>query len=152
MNAQYGAEYFQANRTYDSIEHSYIKEKGTRRRTTIVEKQDYKRHILESIRHWYASGPSVTDSFLEAWELLLSFKSCSVEVVPYSDEFLMCLWGGRWSPCLTPLPSSPLNHWFLMAAALLRTDTSYLLKFRCNSFPKSFYWVRLTKQPSWKWF
>ena len=40
----------------------------------------------------------------------------SVGVVPHVDVFLMYLWGGRWSPRLTPPPSwrSPCNrrlHW-----------------------------------------
>ena len=36
---------------------------------------------------------------------LLAFSSCSVGVVPHVDVFLMYLWRGRWSPCLTPPPS-----------------------------------------------
>ena len=31
-------------------------------------------------------------AFLEVWSVLLSFRSCSVGLVPYSDEFFMYLW------------------------------------------------------------
>ena len=34
-------------------------------------------------------------AFLEIWGPLLTIRSCSVGVVPYSDEFLKYLWGGR---------------------------------------------------------
>ena len=44
-------------------------------------------------------------AFWEVWGLLPAFSRCSVGVVPHVDVFLMYLWGGRWSPCLTPLPS-----------------------------------------------
>ena len=37
---------------------------------------------------------------------LLSPRGCFVGVDPYLDEFLVCLWGEWWSPCLIPLPSS----------------------------------------------
>ena len=43
--------------------------------------------------------------FWEVWGLLPAFSRCSVGVVPHVDVFLMYLWGGRWSPRLTPLPS-----------------------------------------------
>ena len=46
-----------------------------------------------------------THIFWEVWGLLPAFSRCSVGVVPHVDVFLMYLWGGRWSPCLTPLPS-----------------------------------------------
>ena len=50
-------------------------------------------------------------AFWEVWSLLPAFSRCSVGVVPRVDVFLMYLWGGRWSPRLTPLPSwrSPLS-------------------------------------------
>ena len=32
--------------------------------------------------------------FLEAWDLLLWFRSCSVGVASYFEEFLIYLWGG----------------------------------------------------------
>ena len=48
-------------------------------------------------------------ALLEVWGLLL-FRSCSVGVVPRSDEFLMYLWGGRRALRLTPPPSSV--SWF----------------------------------------
>ena len=35
---------------------------------------------------------------LPFWSFLLSFRSYCVGVVPYFDEFLMYLWGGRQSP------------------------------------------------------
>ena len=43
--------------------------------------------------------------FWEVWGLLPAFSRCSVGVVPHVDVFLMYLWGGRWSPHLTPPPS-----------------------------------------------
>ena len=43
-------------------------------------------------------------AFWEVWGLLLVFSRCSVGVVPHVDVFLMYLWGGRWSPCLTLSP------------------------------------------------
>ena len=52
-------------------------------------------------------------AFWEVWGLLPVFSRCSVGVVPCIDEFLMYLWGGRWSPLLTPLPSSRSPHLFL---------------------------------------
>ena len=50
-------------------------------------------------------------AFWEVWGLLPAFSRCSVVVVAHVDVFLMYLWGGRWSPCLTLLPSwrSPSN-------------------------------------------
>ena len=44
-------------------------------------------------------------AFWELWGLLPAFNRCSVGTVPHVDVFLIYLWGGRWSPCLTP-PSS----------------------------------------------
>ena len=44
-------------------------------------------------------------AFWEVWGLLPAFSRCSVGVVPHVDIFLMYLWGGRWSPYLTPPPS-----------------------------------------------
>ena len=44
-------------------------------------------------------------AFWEVWGLPPAFSRCSVGVVPHVDVFLMFLWGGRWSPHLTPLPS-----------------------------------------------
>ena len=43
--------------------------------------------------------------FWEVWSLLPAFSRCSVGVVPHVDVVLMYLCVGRWSPCLTPLPS-----------------------------------------------
>ena len=43
--------------------------------------------------------------FWEVWGLLPVFSRCSAGVVPHVDVFLMYLWGGRWSPCLTLLPT-----------------------------------------------
>ena len=39
------------------------------------------------------------------WGLLPAFSRCSVGVVPHVDVFLMYLWGRRWSPLDTCLPS-----------------------------------------------
>ena len=50
----------------------------------------------------------VGGEFLAFWEglgLLPAFSRCSVGVVPHVDVFLMYLWGGRWSPHLTPSTS-----------------------------------------------
>ena len=44
-------------------------------------------------------------AFWEVWGLLPVCSRCSVGVVPHVDVFLMYLWGGRWSPHLTSLPS-----------------------------------------------
>ena len=44
--------------------------------------------------------------FWEVWGLLPAFSRCSVGAVPHVDVFLMYLWRGRWSPHLTPPPSS----------------------------------------------
>ena len=44
-------------------------------------------------------------AFWEVWSLLPVFSRCSVAVVPHVGIFLMYLWGGRWTPCLTPPPS-----------------------------------------------
>ena len=51
-------------------------------------------------------------AFWEVWCLLPAFSRCSVGVVPHVDVFLIYLWGGRWSPCLTPLPSWRSSLWF----------------------------------------
>ena len=44
-------------------------------------------------------------AFWEVWGLLPAFGRCSIGAVPRVDVFLMYLWGGRWSPCLTLPPS-----------------------------------------------
>ena len=41
-------------------------------------------------------------AFWEVWGLLPVFIRCSVGVVPHVDVFVIYLWGGRWSPRLTP--------------------------------------------------
>ena len=60
--------------------------------------------------------PQVREEFLafwEVWGLLPAFSRCSVGAVPHVDVFLMYLWGGRWSPHLTPPPSwSCMLRWF----------------------------------------
>ena len=63
-------------------------------------------------------------AFWEVWGLLPAFSSCSVGVVLHVDVFLMYLWGGRWSPHLTPLPS-----W--------RSPSKYILKHHFHSSSKS---------------
>ena len=52
------------------------------------------------VGHLRASVP-----FWEVWGLLPAFSRCCVGVVPHVDVFLMYLWGGKWSPRLTPPPS-----------------------------------------------
>ena len=49
-------------------------------------------------------------AFWEVWGLLPAFSRCSAGVVPHVDVFLMYLWGGSWSPHLTPLPSWRSPH------------------------------------------
>ena len=49
-------------------------------------------------------------AFWEVWGLLQAFSRCSVGVVPHVDVFLIYLWGGRWSPSLTPLLSWRSPH------------------------------------------
>ena len=44
-------------------------------------------------------------AFWEVWGLLPAFSRCSVGIVPRVGVFLTYLWGGKWSPCLTPPPS-----------------------------------------------
>ena len=59
--------------------------------------------------YFFFCPPQVRGDFLAFWELwglLPALSKCSVGVVPHIDVFLMYLWGGRWSPRLTPLPSS----------------------------------------------
>ena len=51
-------------------------------------------------------------AFWEVWGLLPAFSRCSLGVVPHVDVFLMYVWGGRWSPCLTPLPSWRSSLWY----------------------------------------
>ena len=55
-------------------------------------------------------------TFWEVWGFLSAFIRCSVGVVLHVDVFLMYLWGGSWSPSLSPLPSwrSPHLHYFLI--------------------------------------
>ena len=52
-----------------------------------------------------APRPCQSHSFWEVWGLLPAFSRCSVGIVPRVDVLLMYLWGGRWSPRLTPLLS-----------------------------------------------
>ena len=49
-------------------------------------------------------------AFWVIWCPLPAFRSCSVKVAPHSDYLLMCLWGRKWSPHPTPLPSWDLAH------------------------------------------
>ena len=58
-------------------------------------------------------------AFGEVWGLLPVFSRCSVGVVPHADVFLMYSWGGRWSPRLTPLPSS--DGWISFKDSMLTT-------------------------------
>ena len=66
-------------------------------------------------------------AFWEVWGLLTVFSRCSVGVVPHVDVFLMYLWGGRWSPCLTLPPSwrSPSILHFLYPLSRQSTFTSF---------------------------
>ena len=55
-------------------------------------------------------------AFWVIWCPLPAFRSCFVEVAPHSDDvfkshtFLMCLWGRKWLPHPTPLPSWNSAH------------------------------------------
>ena len=63
--------------------------------------------LLSEAQAWHparAPRPSQPHGFWEVWGLLPAFSMCSVGVVPQVDVFLMYLWGGRWSPRLTPPP------------------------------------------------
>ena len=44
-------------------------------------------------------------AFWEVWGPMPAFSRCSVGVVPHVDVWLMYLWGGKWFPHLTTLPS-----------------------------------------------
>ena len=63
-------------------------------------------------------------AFWEVWGLLPVFSRCSVGVVPHVDVVLMYLWGGRWSPCLTSLPSWRRPLW--MPPSLLSPSSRLL--------------------------
>ena len=44
-------------------------------------------------------------AFLSGWCPLPAFRSCFMEFVQHSNDFLMNLWGRKWSPHPVPLPS-----------------------------------------------
>ena len=68
------------------------------------------------VQLWILAPPSVCRSpegiFWEVWGLLPVFSRCSIGVIPHVDVFLMYLWGGRWSPPLTPPPSWRSLCWY----------------------------------------
>ena len=49
-----------------------------------------------------APRPCQPHGFWEVWGLLPAFSRCSVGVILHIDVLLIYLWGGRWSPHLTP--------------------------------------------------
>ena len=57
-------------------------------------------------------------AFCEVWGLLPAFSRCSVGAVPHVGVFLMYLWGGRWSPHFTPLPSWRSSKWPFMVKTM----------------------------------
>ena len=82
---------------------------------------------------WHQAG--APRPFWEVWGLLPAFSRCSVGVVPHVDEFLMYLWGGRWSPCLTPPPSwrsAPRVTFFLLLFLLTMIQILQFLNV-CNN-------------------
>ena len=61
-----------------------------------------------SVFSFFFCPTQVRGEFLAFWEvggLLPAFSGCSIGAVPRVDVFLMYVWGGRWSPCLTLPPS-----------------------------------------------
>ena len=68
-------------------------------------------------------------AFLEVWGLLPAFsrRSVAVDAHPPVDVFLMYLWGRRWSPCLTPLPSSPNSAFAFFLSLLFRVPGSLMI-------------------------
>ena len=56
-------------------------------------------------------------AFLGAWCPPPAYRYCFVEVVQYSNDLLMNLWGRKWSPSPIPLPS-----WDHPQTPLLRID------------------------------
>ena len=68
----------------------------------------------------------VHGDFLAFWEvlgLLPAFRGSVGLVVPHVDVSLMYLWGGRWSPRLTPLPSwRSLRFFFLLLKTVYIQD------------------------------
>ena len=65
-------------------------------------------HTSPGVQLWFGPASACRSPegiFWEVWGLLLVFSRCSVGVVPHVDVVLMYLWGGRWSPRLTPPPS-----------------------------------------------
>ena len=59
-------------------------------------------------------------AFWEVWRLLPAFSRCSIGAVPRVDVFLLYLWEGRWSLCLSLLPSchSSSEHLFMCLLAI----------------------------------
>ena len=79
-------------------------------------------------------------AFWEVWGLLPAFSRCSVGIVPHVDVFLMYLWGGRWSPCLTPPPSwkSPSLWVFFLLDEYLDFDMFKFITFSVFCFEQLF--------------
>ena len=71
----------------------------------------------------------------EVWGLLSAFSRCSVRIVPHVDVFLIYLWGGRWSPRLTPPPS-----WRFLPGWLLSQDRIYDLGWLISVLSSSLSW------------
>ena len=81
-------------------------------------------------------------TFWEVWGLLPAFSRCSVGAVPRVDVFLMYLWGGRWSPRLTPPPSwRSLQHHFLkrLILSVLNSLCSFI-KDQLSIFMWVYFW------------
>ena len=82
-----------------------------------------------SVFSFFFCPTQVRGEFLAFWEvsgLLPAFSRCSVGVVPHVDVFLMYLWGGKWSPLLTLLPSWSFSslHTFIISADYLVVQSS----------------------------
>ena len=57
-------------------------------------------------------------AFLGAWCALLAFRNCFVEVAQNSNEFLINLWGRKWSPCPIPWHLMTFPPWWGVFSAL----------------------------------
>ena len=95
-------------------------------------------------------------AFWEVCGLLPAFSRCSVGFIPHVDVFLMYLWGGRWSPRLTPPTSwkSPPDYfnnrgaaicWMLMMYQVFCWAFSYIIFYLYNKTARlRFYFILFT--------
>ena len=97
----------------------------------------------------YNFGPTLlcggSLAFLDVWDLLTSFRRCSVGVVPCVDVFLMYLWGGGGSPCLILLLSwkSPLCSFFI-------EEEQGFPEAQLSRLPLLSYWLEISSHDSFQ--